>query len=287
VTDVLRPDLITAMFSAYGVRGVWQPLTFTGIANWIYATDDVVLRVATDHRDGVPDARTESVAAPAAYAAGILTPRMLAFDDTRTLVDRPFSLWDRVRGATLGQVTLSDSAQVMVWQSVGRELARLHRLVTACPDPQGYLDTPGDEPDVDRLLATLVATGRLDAAAARDVRAVCSEVEDTPRDTTVAFTHGDMHWMNVMCDETGRLLAIIDWGDAGWKDPMADFASMPLDAIPSAVAGYEAETGETLSGAARARLVRFKAISALDHFVRHPDRVLDDEALRRFVTKGA
>ena len=70
MTDVLRPDLIAAMFSAYGVRGAWQPLTSTGVANWIYATDDVVLRVATDHRDGVSDARTESVAAPAANEQG-------------------------------------------------------------------------------------------------------------------------------------------------------------------------------------------------------------------------
>src|SRR5215475_12521378 len=114
------------MFSAYGVRGAWQSLTSTGVANWIYATRDVVLRVATDHRDGVPDARTESVAAPAAYAAGILTPRMIAFDDTRTLVDRPFSLWERVHGVTLGQITLSGEARVAAWRSVGRELARLH-----------------------------------------------------------------------------------------------------------------------------------------------------------------
>jgi aminoglycoside phosphotransferase (APT) family kinase protein len=284
VTDVLRPDLIAAIFSAYGVRGAWQPLTSTGIANWIYSTDDVVLRVATDHRDGVSDARTESVAAPAAHAAGILTPRLIAFDDTRTLVDRPFSLWERVHGATLGQITLPDKAQFAVWHSVGRELARVHRLVTACPDPNGYLDTPGDEPDMDRLIATLVATGRLDAAAARDIGVACRELDQADCAVNLAFTHGDMHRMNVMCDETGRLLAVIDWGDAGWNDPMADFASMPLEAIPSAMAGYEAETNEPLNGASRARLIRAKVISALDHFVRHPDRAFDADTVRRFAT---
>jgi len=272
------------MFSRYGIRAAWSPLPLTGIANWIYATDDVVLRVATDHPDGVPDARTESVAAPAAHAAGILTPRMIAFDDTRTIVDRPFSLWERVHGATLGQATLSVDERFLAWHSVGRELARVHRLVTACADPLGYLDTPGDEPDTNQLLATLVAAGRLDRGAALDIEAACGELNQAAA-PTATFTHGDVHSMNVMCDERGHLLAIIDWGDAGWSDPMHDFSSMPLDVIPPAVAGYEAETGVRLDTDSRGRLIRAKVISALDHFERHPERELDAEALRRFATQ--
>ena len=98
----MNPDnrLIDAVFARHGVSGPWEPLPSTGLANRVYATADVVLRVATDHPDGVVDARTESVAAPVARAAGVLTPRLIAFDDTRTLVDVPFSLWERVRGET-------------------------------------------------------------------------------------------------------------------------------------------------------------------------------------------
>lgn len=83
--------------------GPWVALPSTGLANRIFATPDVVLRVGTDHPDGLVDARTESVAAPVARAAGILTPRLIAFDDTRTLVERPFSLWERVHGEPLAQ----------------------------------------------------------------------------------------------------------------------------------------------------------------------------------------
>jgi aminoglycoside phosphotransferase (APT) family kinase protein len=282
VTAGLRPALIDAILSKYGVRGPWEPLVATGVANWIYATRDLVLRVATDHPDGVPDARTESVAAPAAHAAGILTPRMIAFDDTRTIVDRPFSLWDRIDGATLGGITLSDEARFAAWRAVGRELARLHRLVTVCPDPKGYLDTPGNEPDIDWLLATLVAAGRVGAEAAREIEAACRDLHKAARVMDAAFTHGDLHGMNVMCDERGKLLALIDWGDAGWSDPMLDFASMPLDVIPSAVAGYEAEAGERLDPASRARLIRVKVVSAIDHCVRHPEGAFDANAVRRF-----
>ena len=91
----LDPELIDAMFARHGVPGPWEVLHSTGLANWIFVTRDVVLRVATDHRDGVVDARTESIAAPVARAAGVLTPQLIAFDDTQTLVERPFSLWER------------------------------------------------------------------------------------------------------------------------------------------------------------------------------------------------
>ena len=277
----LDSPLIDAIFARYRIAGAWEQLASTGVANWVYATRDVVLRVATDHPDGVPDARTESIAAPAAHAAGILTPRMIAFDDTRAIVDRPFSLWERIQGRTLGHVTLSPAAASAAWRAVGRELARVHRLVTVCPDPHGYLDTPGDEPDADQLLAALVAGGRLDGRAARDIAAACRALETAPA-PDVAFTHGDAHRMNVMCGDAGELLALIDWGDAGWNDPMVDFASMPLDVIPSAIGGYETEAGAPLNPASRARLIRGKVVSALDHFARHPERELDADALRRF-----
>ena len=75
-------ELIEALFARHGASGPWEQLSSTGVANRIFATNDVVLRVATDHPEAVPDARTESVAAPAAHAAGVLTPRLIAFDDT-------------------------------------------------------------------------------------------------------------------------------------------------------------------------------------------------------------
>lgn len=93
---------IATILAAYGIREPWRELPSTGLANRVYATRDVILRVVTDHEDAVVDALTESVAAPIARAAGILTPRLIAFDNSRKLVDRPFSLWERIHGETLG-----------------------------------------------------------------------------------------------------------------------------------------------------------------------------------------
>ena len=104
-----KPDsaTVSALFGRYGFTEPWIELPATGVANWIYATEAVVLRVAANHGDSVSDARTESVAAPAARAAGIRTPEMLAFDDTRELVDRPYSLWERLHLETLGLMPAS------------------------------------------------------------------------------------------------------------------------------------------------------------------------------------
>jgi aminoglycoside phosphotransferase (APT) family kinase protein len=238
----LEPGLIDAMFARHGVSGPWEPLRSTGLANVIYATREAVLRVATDHPDRLVDARTESVAAPVARAAGILTPRLIAFDDTRTLVERPFSLWERVHGETLGLTNLPSSQLADVWRDVGRELARLHLRVRECPDPDGYLDDPGRERDLDAVLKPLVDTRRIDLDTARSIGGLIADIRPhLDGQVDVRFIHNDVHPMNVMCSTTGVLLAIIDWGDAGWGDPTLDFAAIPLEAMSLARAGYDAE----------------------------------------------
>jgi hypothetical protein len=62
---------------------------------------DVDISRPTDDDDAVRDAVTECVAARVGRDAGILTPRLIAFDNSRKLVDRPFSLWERVHGQTV------------------------------------------------------------------------------------------------------------------------------------------------------------------------------------------
>ena len=140
-------DSVGDILARQGIDGPWHPLTAPGLANRIYATDDVVLRIATDHPEAVEDARTESVAAPVARAAGVLVPRLIAFDDSRTIVDHPYSLWERVHGETLGLLPPTPRLTA-TWAAVGRQLARLHGDVRDCPDPQGWLDRPDRERDL-------------------------------------------------------------------------------------------------------------------------------------------
>lgn len=277
-------DPVDALLAHHGVRGPWQPLTATGIANRIYATHDVVLRVATDHPEAVPDARTESVAAPAARKVGIQVPELLAFDDSRELVDRPYSLWERVHGETLGLFTPDPRRVPETWRAVGRELATLHVRVRECPDPHGWLDEPGRPDDLARSLGAVASAASVDPATlkelARWIDALRPGVQGpTPR----CFLHDDAHDMNLMCARDGTLLALIDWGDAGWGDPVLELAAVPLPALTFVIEGYRDVAPDLLGEAPEVRVLWDRIDYALAYLQDDPpDRVFLD-ALRRFV----
>jgi aminoglycoside phosphotransferase (APT) family kinase protein len=282
-----EPALVDAMFAAHGITGPWEVLPATGLANDIFATRDVVLRVATDHRDGISDARTESVAAPVARAAGIRTPRLLAFDDTRAVVDRPFSLWERIHGETLGLAGLSASAAARAWREVGRELARLHSRVQECPDPNGYLDETARADTSGRSLERLLEAGTLDIGTARQVGAWAEGLRTSAAEPVGhCFVHNDVSPMNVMCTPAGELLAIIDWGDAGWGDPNLDFVAMPPAALPAALEGHEEEAPGLLGPSPEARVTGYRLSDTLGDLLEPERKPGALEALRRLLESG-
>jgi aminoglycoside phosphotransferase (APT) family kinase protein len=51
------------------------------------------------------------------------------------------------------------------------------------------------------------------------------------------FIHGDLQPANIMAAR-GDYTAVIDWGDAGWADPALELATLPMRAVPHALAGY-------------------------------------------------
>ena len=206
-------DPVDAIFALHGIHGAWKVLAATGVANRIYATQDVVLRIATDHPDAVVDARTESVAAPAALEAGVMTPRLIVFDDSRTLIDRPYSIWEHIHADTLGLVELEMNQLEEVWREVGREIGRLHSGVSVCPDPHGYLDTPSREFNLDSVLQRLVDAGHTSDATACEIALLIRDLSPyISRTNSDCFVHNDLHGMNIMCSRTGDLRAILDWG---------------------------------------------------------------------------
>ena len=273
---------VDAILRHHGIPGPWHPLKATGLANTIYATNDAVVRIATDHPEAVEDARTESVAAPVARATGLAVPRLLAFDHSGTIVNRPYSIWERIHGETLGLVS-DKSCLPQVWRAVGIELARLHRGMRECPDPEGWLDQPDRERDLQGRLATLTSKASIDASTALEIQRWIEALtpalaETTPHD----FLHNDIHEMNVMCSKDGALLAVIDWGDAGWGDPALEFAQMPLAGVPYALAGYESEAPGHLDEHVAARIIWDKLERVFDAWP--DDRPLNE--LRRFLRDG-
>jgi aminoglycoside phosphotransferase (APT) family kinase protein len=277
----IAADPVDDILAHHGVQGPWETLPVTGIANRIYATSEVVLRIATDHPEAVEDARTESVAAPVARAAGVPVPRLLAFDDSRSLVDRPYSIWERIHGETLGLLPPDLGIQRETWNAVGRHLAVLHNRVRECPDPNGWLDRPDRDLDLAERVAQLASAASIDTATAKEIErwidALTLAVGSTMKR---CFLHNDVHAMNLMCGRNGSLLAIIDWGDAGWGDPALEFAQIPLAAVPSVMTGYELEAPGLLGDLPEARIIWDKLDYALHALPGNRQRM---DELRRFI----
>ncbi len=149
-----------------------------GVINTIYALGDTyVLRVPRDHPGPIAQARAESLAAPAARAAGVRTPALIAYDGTCDLLPVPYLVYERVHGRTLGLLDWEPAAIPQVWRELGQDLAVLHRNVSL-EGPAGALRT--EEPPVLAVClvcppaVTAIPQGDLEPIGGRDRRCRCN-----------------------------------------------------------------------------------------------------------------
>ena len=213
--------------------GPFGRLPSTGIINAIITIgDDLVLRLPKDVPEGWRDTLTESVAVPAAVAAGVRTPRLVAFDEACDLLDVPYGIYERVH-APDGEPTTADG-----WRDLGRDLARLHEGVVSCPDPLGRLDTPGRWCDAEEVVSSFPDLDGGDRARLGTVlRALEPAVQHWEAHGTRRFIHNDVKDSNLLVRD-GGYVAIIDWGDAGWGDPTIDFRTLGPEATAAVLEGY-------------------------------------------------
>lgn len=232
-----------------------ERLASTGVINSIWALGHHwVLRVPKMVDEGVSDTRTESVAVPVAHAAGVRTPALVAFDESGEIVDGLYTIYERVHG-----VTLDVAASPAVLHDLGVQLAQLHRDVTSCPDPKGWLDEAGRYED---------ASGLLQAAPpeARWLEEVLARLEPVITTTAVGelrrFVHNDVQPTNVLVTAADEAV-LVDWGDAGWGDPVEDFRTLPPQWLPTVLAGYRSVTPVDEDGTAEQRIMWDQACRAL------------------------
>ena len=210
-----------------------------GIFNAIYLVgNEYVLRVPRDAPPFVAAIHKESVAVPAARAAGVRTPALVAFDDSLDLLPVPYAIYERVHGETLGALDLGPEATPGVWHEVGRDLAMLHEGVDEY-GPVGGLECES-LPDPRPVPEELASAGHFTSEEARwlsgwlDLLAPLA-LAPLPR----RFRHGDLQTSNVMVRPgPPTYLALIDWGACGWGDAAYDFAGIPLRAVPFMLEGY-------------------------------------------------
>lgn len=149
-------DAASAIAARHGLGD--RPLTRladAGIINGVYLLgDDLVLRVPRNHPLSVAQARAEAVAIPAARAADVHTPALIAYDDGCDLLPVPYLVVERVRGQVLGELKLDRRETLEVWRALGRDLGRLHSggrprgsvgELWVCPDPRELAEQRASE----------------------------------------------------------------------------------------------------------------------------------------------
>ncbi len=233
------PMSIAAALARHGIMAPAEPMASQGMINDVYAVGaDLVLRVAKSE-EFEEDARTESVAVPAVFAAGVLTPELLVFDDSRRDLPFSFTVYRRVQGQDLASIDPNDALLPALYQMVGMELKKLHQTVKDVPDPKGWLDQP-ELPAPHARLVQAREAHKIDAMNARWLEKWIDHLVDaSPHAGSPVFLHNDLHAGNTMVEPgTMRLTGLIDWGDAGWGDPAVDFHRIPAWALPWALEGY-------------------------------------------------
>jgi aminoglycoside phosphotransferase (APT) family kinase protein len=189
---------------------------------------------------------------------------IVAYDDSRTLLDRDYLLMERLPGRPLTEAHLGSRQLDGVLEQVGGYLAQMHALVA---DRYGYLGA--HRPMVpqptwaeafavmwDKLLDDIVACGGYtaeEADALRRLLAVYRPHFDRP--VPASLLHMDVWSQNILVDETGRVTGLVDLDRALWGDPEIEFAVLDYCGIsePAFWRGYGRPRDTSFSAQIRAR----------------------------------
>jgi aminoglycoside phosphotransferase (APT) family kinase protein len=211
-----------------------------GIINSIYLVgDDLILRVPRNHPAHIEQLRTEATAAPVAKAAGVRTPRVVAFDDSCEVLPVPYMLVERVHGDTLGLLEVPAEDTPLTWEELGKDLALLHTQVTR-QSPAGTLKSQEELPGPMELAEVRANDGWFTTHEAKWLLAWLGRlVPLVEAQQSECFLHCDVQATNVIV-KPGSLdyVAILDWGSAKWGDVSWDFGGVPMRAVPWILAGH-------------------------------------------------
>lgn len=256
-----------------------SPMHARGVANTIYnIRNQFVLRVSHDNPAALSDVRTESVASPVAYRAGIRCPKLISFDETCLTLNTPYTIYEFIEGETLAtyaESVLKDAK--LIYEDVGEELAKLHTSIKECPDPNNYLDHPRYM-DAKEFARQMYNQGYIGSFAKNWLLERFSRLEGVVRQGQIlkSFLHGDNHTGNIMVNNN-KFVALIDWGDACWGDPASDFMYLPTRVIPHALHGYKKVA--SVDEAMELRILHYHLAAALYQLRKSPMTQSDDWAV--------
>lgn len=240
-------ELICKLADRQGISGELGQIKTGGIINEVWTIGEGhVLRIVAEGTEVECDdeARRESAVAPLVDRAGITAPALIAWGEADDLAPRPWTLYERAPGVTLGDCEEPYEHFEPAYRQIGEAMARLHQMVVP-EDVVPHLRTRKPF-NIPRAIQRAIEEEALSEKEGERVRAFTDELAEIggepERD---CFGHFDIHPWNVMVDPaSGELSAIIDWGGASISDPAREFASMPFACLMPMVEGYRSAGGE-------------------------------------------
>jgi hygromycin-B 7''-O-kinase len=236
----LRAGQLLAAARTLGLSGKSvSKVSSPGIINTIYLVDEhYVVRVPRDHHGHFEQTQREAAVLPAVVASGVTTPRLIAFDDSCSLLPVPFMIVEYAQGVDAESAGLVPPDPATTWRRLGQELAHVHDTI---PPVDVVDDTNASETiDLHDLLERRAKEGWISILEVRRLRqwveALTANVEE-PGDNVLL--HGDAQMSNVLVDpSSGAFSALIDWGCAHMGGPAIDFRVVPLAAVAPMLDGY-------------------------------------------------
>ncbi len=174
-------------------------------------------------------------------------PRILAFDDTRSVLDRDFLIMERLPGRPLAETPVPDIDAVL--HSVGQYLAQVHAITAG---RFGYLGAHHPMPPApawheafrymwNALVSDVLRVGGYTPGEAARLRTLLDRNAALfHRPGPARLLHMDVWSENILVDQSGRVTGLIDWDRALWGDPEIEFAVLDYCGItrPAFWKGY-------------------------------------------------
>jgi aminoglycoside phosphotransferase (APT) family kinase protein len=174
---------------------------------------------------------------------------IVAYDDSRTLVDRDYLLMERLPGQPLTDAGLAARERETTLEQVGLYLAQMHALVA---DRYGYLGAHQPmQPQAtwaeafhvmwNKLLDDTVDCGGYTPEEADRLRRIFDLYRPHFEGPVVAsLLHMDVWSQNILVDETGQVTGLVDLDRALWGDPEIEYAVLDYCGIsePAFWRGY-------------------------------------------------
>jgi aminoglycoside phosphotransferase (APT) family kinase protein len=189
---------------------------------------------------------------------------ILAYDESRQLLDRDYLLMERLPGRPISDAELPAHLFDGVLEQMGGYLAQMHALVA---DRYGYLGAHHPmEPQPtwaeafhvmwNKLLDDVVACGGYseeEAGALRRLFDVYRPHFDRP--VPAALLHMDVWSQNILVDDAGRVTGLVDLDRALWGDPEIEYAVLDYCGIsePAFWRGYGRARDTSFPAQIRAR----------------------------------